>query len=443
MIPIHPRRRSRSFFQVAAETFESEDDHSKYSYDTETDDNESNVISCFGYSTSTSFGNSTIFATSCDEEEMPSSPRARNTAKPAPKLRSAVLESIADEVDEQREQAKARSSEQRAGEEGQDETEKATARSTDGGGSNNDANQISRLKAGSRSTSGSHASSSRTAKSSLKSRSTRGSHASSSRTSKSSFKPKMPKTFWKVMTAIGGKNPGRSGNKPNIDELSRAPSKDSKALSLHSGDRTEGTATSASEAGTLSTKRSSETGFFQLHVCVMEHGGVDKLNLKMPGNIPKVQRADDVIVAVDASTITVEDCMIRRGQWEAIPPLPFVPGSDMIGTVVDLGPAAKAIYKVGDRVAALPGSGCNANYVTLPVQSLMPVPDGMDPAVALSMLSTYVPARQILDVGRRFNTPYTGANVLIIGWNRAMGLALMELLLLEGGNVSLIMLHHS
>ena len=367
------------------ESFDASDaDHTEYSYETETDDDETTNVLSVDYSTS--------FGTSCDEEDVPSPP-------PTPHGMHIVDEEAPPPPP----------------------------------------------------------------------------HAKSP--AKSASKPKRSKTFRKGMkslkTAMGGKNPLRAKNKPNIADIlnneaavpaiAPTPSVDSKDVSWYSGDHTAYSESIATEAGsslTLPTKGSIETGFTktsnylnttkqvvedfvhrnedgQLLVCVDEHGGVEKLNVQQSVHIPRVQRADDVIVAVDASTITVQDCMIRRGQWEVVPPLPFVPGADMIGTVVEMGPAAKG-HKVGDRVAALPGSGCNAHYVTLPAHSLIPVPDGMDPAVAVSMLSTYVPARQVLDLGRVRNTPYTGANVLIIGGNGAMGLALLELFLLEGANVSLI-----
>jgi NADPH:quinone reductase-like Zn-dependent oxidoreductase len=80
-------------------------------------------------------------------------------------------------------------------------------------------------------------------------------------------------------------------------------------------------------------------------------------------------------------------------------------------------------------------SGGNAKYITLKYEQLIRVPDGVDPVVALCLSSTYVPAREALDLARKMNTPFTGANILVIGGNGPSGLATIELAGLEGANV--------
>jgi NADPH:quinone reductase-like Zn-dependent oxidoreductase len=144
-----------------------------------------------------------------------------------------------------------------------------------------------------------------------------------------------------------------------------------------------------------------------------------------------------VVIKIDCSTITLQDCMIRRGQWYVMQNLPFIPGSDVVGTVHAMGSDAtkKSTFQIGDKVAAIVCSGGNAKYITLHYQSIIRVPPEVDTVTALSMLSTYVPAREALDLGRKWNTPLTGANVLIIGGNGPSGLAMIELALLEAANV--------
>ena len=129
--------------------------------------------------------------------------------------------------------------------------------------------------------------------------------------------------------------------------------------------------------------------------------------------------------------------MIRRGKWYDMQPLPFVPGADFVGTIFDMGEEAKknSTFQVGDKVAAAVPSGGNAKYITLPYQSIIRVPSETDSFVALCLSSTYVPAREALDLARKLNTPFTGANILVIGGNGPSGLATIELALLEGANV--------
>lgn len=117
--------------------------------------------------------------------------------------------------------------------------------------------------------------------------------------------------------------------------------------------------------------------------------------------------------------------------------LPFVPGSDFVGTIHEMGEDAKtySTFQVGDRVAAAVPSGGNAKYITMSYTNIIRVPPETDSVVALCLSSTYVPAREALDLARKLNTPFTGANILVIGGNGPSGLATIELALLEGANV--------
>ena len=153
--------------------------------------------------------------------------------------------------------------------------------------------------------------------------------------------------------------------------------------------------------------------------------------------IPTPGQPDHIVVKVEASTITLQDCMIRRGKWYEMQDLPFVPGSDLVGTVHALGDAATAhsTFQVGDRVAAAVPAGGNAKYVSLPYTSLIRVPPDADPVAALCLSSAYVPAREALDLGRKLHTPLTSANVLVVGGNGPSGLAAIELALWEGARV--------
>lgn len=175
----------------------------------------------------------------------------------------------------------------------------------------------------------------------------------------------------------------------------------------------------------------------QAIVQVNEYGNVEKLRLEVLRLFPKANSPNDVVIKVEASSITLQDCMIRRGKWYDMQKLPFIPGSDIVGTICEIGNEAVRTggYQIGDRVAAVVPSGGNAKYITLKYDDVIRVPDGIDPVIALSLSSTYVPAREALDLARKMNTPFTDANILVIGGNGPSGLATIELAGLEGANV--------
>jgi NADPH:quinone reductase-like Zn-dependent oxidoreductase len=153
--------------------------------------------------------------------------------------------------------------------------------------------------------------------------------------------------------------------------------------------------------------------------------------------IPKCSEPDDVVIKVDCSTITLQDCMIRRGKWVDMQSLPFIPGSDIVGSILELGssPGLESRFKVGDLVAAVVTSGGNAKYAKVKARDLLLVPNGVDPTTALCIASTYVPAKQSLEAARSEGMPLTGANILVIGANGPTALATIDLATMEGANV--------
>ena len=87
---------------------------------------------------------------------------------------------------------------------------------------------------------------------------------------------------------------------------------------------------------------------------------------------------------VDAVALNFPDVLLCRGEYQEKPPLPFTPGLEVCGTVLD-GPRA------GERVLAAPGlpSGGMAEQVLVEEAGALPVPADMPAAKAASMLITY------------------------------------------------------
>ena len=87
---------------------------------------------------------------------------------------------------------------------------------------------------------------------------------------------------------------------------------------------------------------------------------------------------------VEAVALNFPDVLLCRGQYQEKPPLPFTPGLEVCGTVLD-GPRA------GERVLAAPGlpRGGMCEQVVVPEVAALPVPQDMPPAKAASMLITY------------------------------------------------------
>jgi NADPH2:quinone reductase len=107
-----------------------------------------------------------------------------------------------------------------------------------------------------------------------------------------------------------------------------------------------------------------------------EHGGpevlaVEEVDRPTPGE-------GEALVEVEAAAINPVDTYFREGSY---PPgeLPWTPGSDLAGTVVEVGPGAG--YEAGDRVFATglgrTEQGTCAEYATVPSDLLAPLPEGV------------------------------------------------------------------
>ena len=72
-----------------------------------------------------------------------------------------------------------------------------------------------------------------------------------------------------------------------------------------------------------------------------------------------------VRIAVKAAGLNFADTLMTVGQYQAMPPLPFSPGLEGAGVVVELGAGVEGLA-VGDRVIALSGHGMFAEEAIAP-----------------------------------------------------------------------------
>lgn len=101
----------------------------------------------------------------------------------------------------------------------------------------------------------------------------------------------------------------------------------------------------------------------------------------------------EVLIKVSAAGVNYADTMRRQNKYLVETPLPFVPGSEVVGEVVETGSEVPKDVSVGSRVVALIGEGAYAEYAVANVRSLIPIPETLSDheAVALPLqgLSAY------------------------------------------------------
>lgn len=100
----------------------------------------------------------------------------------------------------------------------------------------------------------------------------------------------------------------------------------------------------------------------------------------------------EVLVEVRSIGVNFADTMRRRNQYVIRQELPFVPGSEVAGVVVEIGEGVEGV-SVGDRVVSLVGEGAYAEYALASSQALIPIPDDLDfdtaAAIPLQGLTAY------------------------------------------------------
>ncbi|WP_062236049.1 quinone oxidoreductase family protein [Aureimonas sp. N4] len=119
-------------------------------------------------------------------------------------------------------------------------------------------------------------------------------------------------------------------------------------------------------------------------------------------------KGGEVRVQQEAAGLNFIDVYFRNGTYKA-PHLPFVPGKEGAGVVVELGPDVHAL-SVGDRVAYCGVDGAYCEEVVVRADQCLTLPDGIDTQTAAAMMLKGMTAEYLL---RQTFTVGPGHTVLI------------------------------
>ena len=96
----------------------------------------------------------------------------------------------------------------------------------------------------------------------------------------------------------------------------------------------------------------------------------------------------EILVKVAAAGVNRPDVMQRQGLYPPPPGASDIPGLEIAGTVVALGPGAPR-WKLGDRVMALVSGGGYAEYCSAHESHALRIPDGLSFAEAAAIPETF------------------------------------------------------
>ncbi|HCI09460.1 MAG TPA: NADPH:quinone oxidoreductase, partial [Alcanivorax sp.] len=112
-----------------------------------------------------------------------------------------------------------------------------------------------------------------------------------------------------------------------------------------------------------------------------------------------------------------------EGKYQIKPELPFSPGGEMAGEIIEVGPDVKNL-KPGMRVMGLTGYGSFAEEMVIGESRVIPVPDGMKDETAAAFSMVYGTSYHALK--QRANIQ-PGETLLVLGASGGVGLAAVEL----------------
>ena len=139
----------------------------------------------------------------------------------------------------------------------------------------------------------------------------------------------------------------------------------------------------------------------------------------------------EVVIQVAAAGVNRPDVLQRLGNYPPPPGASDIPGLEVAGAVVALGPDVSELA-LGDRVTALVTGGGYAEYCAAPVPQCLPIPKGLSAVEAAGMPETFFTVwTNVFDRGRLA----AGEAFLVHGGSSGIGTTAIQLAKAFGARV--------
>ena len=154
--------------------------------------------------------------------------------------------------------------------------------------------------------------------------------------------------------------------------------------------------------------------------CV-ELGGPEKLVVNDVAD-PEIAE-DHIIIEVKSASVNFPDVLMIQGLYQFQPPLPFIPGGESAGVVIEIGDGVEG-FNIGDKVFAATGVGGICEKILAHKNNVKPIPENMDFEIAAALSVTY--GTSIYALKQRANLK-AGETLLVLGASGGVGLATVQL----------------
>ena len=160
-----------------------------------------------------------------------------------------------------------------------------------------------------------------------------------------------------------------------------------------------------------------------------EIGPIEKLRVvERPDPIPGRGMA---VVDVEAAGVNYVDALFVQGRYQIKPPVPFVPGSEVAGTISAVGEGVDDGL-IGQRIVAMCGLGGFAEKVAVLAFGAVPIPDVLDSTRAAGFIQSWCTARFALEQRAHLQS---GETVLVLGAGGGVGQATVAVAAARGARV--------
>ena len=140
---------------------------------------------------------------------------------------------------------------------------------------------------------------------------------------------------------------------------------------------------------------------------------------------------DQVRVAIDAAGVSFANTVVLAGRHQNTPELPFIPGTELCGTVIARGKSVCGI-ELGARVVASVPRGAFATHINIAVNDVYEVPHSVNVSAATSIPTLYGTAMGALKWRAKL---CKGQTLLVLGSGSGTGLAAVDVGRMLGARV--------
>lgn len=146
-------------------------------------------------------------------------------------------------------------------------------------------------------------------------------------------------------------------------------------------------------------------------------------DLRVVEREPQALQPGQIRLAVSAAGVNFVDGLLVEGRYQIKPPLPFVPGGEIVGRITELGDGVDGV-SVGDRMFASIGFGGFASEVVVSPRQLVAIPESLTDGQAATFMQSYMTGWYALRVRARATA---GDTMLVLGAGSGVGLAAVDI----------------